>query len=239
MSGAQYRFNYKGEISSQVGNRYVGPNCGFAASPEVSPGATVGTLQTGYPYVQASRQDKEQGMHRRVATCPTALDPASPPRWAPALPHALQLWTLPPYRGGLWCCHVPYGSKAHLAAEAGFGAATCPVAPNLAILLRWAPALPHVQWLRTSPPYQGALQRCYASNGFGPHLPAEVGSRAVACPMTPDPASWLGRVSVLPRVPWFPVGRGPQIYKGLASLAMRLGTHVPKARPHVFEAPDT
>jgi hypothetical protein len=35
------------------------------------------------------------------------------------------------------------------------------------------------------------------------------------------------------------VGHGPQIYKGLVSLAMRLTTHVPKARSYVFYALDT
>jgi hypothetical protein len=34
---------------SRAEKRYVGPTCGFAASPEVGLGATVGTLQTGYP----------------------------------------------------------------------------------------------------------------------------------------------------------------------------------------------
>jgi hypothetical protein len=36
---------------SQAGRRYDGPICGFAISPEVGLGATVGTLQTGYPRV--------------------------------------------------------------------------------------------------------------------------------------------------------------------------------------------
>jgi hypothetical protein len=44
---------------SCVGKKDVGPNCGFAASPEVSLGATVGTLQIGYPRVQATCQDEE------------------------------------------------------------------------------------------------------------------------------------------------------------------------------------
>jgi hypothetical protein len=56
---------------------------------EVGPGASVGTLQTGYPHIQA--QDKRQG-GVRVPTCPKALAPASrlgaapgPPR-VPAAP---------------------------------------------------------------------------------------------------------------------------------------------------------
>jgi hypothetical protein len=88
-------------------------------------------------------------------------------------------------------------------------AATCPTTPNLTTLPRWAPALPYVKWLWTSPPYRGGLQRCHVSNGFGPHLPAEVGSAVATCSMALDPASLPGRVLVLPRVPRFPVGRGP------------------------------
>jgi hypothetical protein len=44
--------------NSHVGKRDVGPTCGFVASPELGPEVTVGTLQTGYPRVQASSQDK-------------------------------------------------------------------------------------------------------------------------------------------------------------------------------------
>jgi hypothetical protein len=48
----------KQKVDNRVGRRRVGPTCGFIASPEVGPGATVGTVQTGYPYIQASSQDK-------------------------------------------------------------------------------------------------------------------------------------------------------------------------------------
>jgi hypothetical protein len=68
--------------------------------------------------------NKEQGMHPRAASCPTTPDPASLLRWAPALSRALQLRTPPPYRGGLRCCYVPYGSEPYLPAEVGPGAAT-------------------------------------------------------------------------------------------------------------------
>jgi hypothetical protein len=49
------------------------------------------------------------------------------------------------------CIHVPYGSRPRLAAEVGFGVATCPVALDLASLLRWASMLPCVLWFQTSP----------------------------------------------------------------------------------------
>jgi hypothetical protein len=46
----------------QRGKRDVGPTRGFTASPEVGPGATVGTLQTRYPRVQVLGQDKRRDM---------------------------------------------------------------------------------------------------------------------------------------------------------------------------------
>jgi hypothetical protein len=46
----------------------IGPTCGFAASPDVGPGAFVGTLKTGYLHIQALSQDKELGVHPRAVT---------------------------------------------------------------------------------------------------------------------------------------------------------------------------
>jgi hypothetical protein len=54
------------------------------------------------------------------------------------------------------------------------------------------------------------------SHSPGPHLPAEVGSNAVTCPMA----------LVLPRT-----------QKGLGAPGMQLGSHVSKARSRVTEAP--
>jgi hypothetical protein len=48
-------------------------------------------------------------------------------------------------------CHMLYGSGPRLPVELGSNAATCPMAPDLASQLRWAPTLPRVIWLRTSP----------------------------------------------------------------------------------------
>jgi hypothetical protein len=62
---------------------------------------TVGTLQTGYPYVQASSQDKARGVQPHAAMCPTASDPASQPRWGLRLPRVQHLQNLPPSQGGL------------------------------------------------------------------------------------------------------------------------------------------
>jgi hypothetical protein len=63
-----------------------------------------------------------------AAMCPTALDHTSPLRWALALALVLWLRTSPPGRGGLWCCHVSYGSGPRLPIEVGSGTAMCPVA---------------------------------------------------------------------------------------------------------------
>jgi hypothetical protein len=46
------------KVDNRAGRQRVSPTCGFVASPEMGPGATVGTLQTMYPYIQASSQDK-------------------------------------------------------------------------------------------------------------------------------------------------------------------------------------
>jgi hypothetical protein len=42
-----------------VGRQKIGPTCGFAASPKVGPVASVDTLKTGYPRIQALSEDKE------------------------------------------------------------------------------------------------------------------------------------------------------------------------------------
>jgi hypothetical protein len=46
------------KVDNRARHRRVGPTCGFVASSEVGLGASIGTLQTGYPYIQASSQDK-------------------------------------------------------------------------------------------------------------------------------------------------------------------------------------
>jgi hypothetical protein len=56
---------------------------------------SVGILQTGYSCVQASSQDKGQGVHPHVATRPVAPDLVQPQWWAPMLPRVAQLRTLP------------------------------------------------------------------------------------------------------------------------------------------------
>jgi hypothetical protein len=127
-------------------------------------------------------------------TCPMTSDPT---------------WLL----GGLWCCHRSYGTRPHLPTEVSSGATTCPTAPNPTFLPRWAPALPCIPWHRTPPPCWGGLWSYHMSYGSGPHLPTEVGSNPIACPMALDLASRPGRVPVLPCVPQFPMRHGPQIYK--------------------------
>jgi hypothetical protein len=107
-------------------------------------------------------------------------------------------------------CHLPYGSKPYLPAEVGSGAAMCHMALNLASRLRWAPVLPCVLWLRTSPPGKGGLRRCHVSYGSGPRLPEEVGSGATKYPMALDLTSRLRWASALPRIQRFLVGHGPQ-----------------------------
>jgi hypothetical protein len=108
-----------------------------------------------------------------------------------------------------------------LPVEAGSGAATCPTAPDSASLLGRAPVLLRVTQLRTPSPNSGGLWCCHVPHDTGPYLSAREGFDAVMCPVT------LRGLRAL------------RIKKGLAVLPMRLGSRVSKARPHVFETPDT
>jgi hypothetical protein len=127
------------------------------------PWAPVGTMQTGYPCIQTSSQDKEQGVHPRTAMCSVAPD-LTPCRRGlrcchvscssgPHLPIEVSLlcvprpWSSPPCRGGLQRCHMSCSSGPLLPAKEGSGATVCPTAPDLASLLGWAPALPCAPWL--------------------------------------------------------------------------------------------
>jgi hypothetical protein len=83
-------------------------------------------------------------MQPRAATHPTAPDPVSPLRRAPALPQVLWLWTSPPFWGGLRRCHVSRGSGPLLPTVESSGAAMCPMASDLASLPGRASVLPHV-----------------------------------------------------------------------------------------------
>jgi hypothetical protein len=111
-------------------------------------------------------------------------------------------------------------SGPHLPAEAGSSATTCPTAPNLASLSGWVLALPHVLYLRASPPGQGGLRCCRVSHGSRPRLTTGVGSGAATWPTT---LCW----------PW-----ASDINKGLAGLAMQLSSRVSKACSRVSKASD-
>jgi hypothetical protein len=55
----------------------VGPTHGFTASPKVGPGATIDTLQTGFPCIQALSWDKGQDVRSCTPVCLVTLDPDS------------------------------------------------------------------------------------------------------------------------------------------------------------------
>jgi hypothetical protein len=123
--------------NSRAGKRYVGPTYGFVASPEVDPGGTVGTLQTGYPVCKLQVKTSSRAcMH--MLQC---------------VPH---LRTSPPCQGGLLCCLVSCGPKPRLLDEVSSDGATCPSAPNLASLSRLALVLPRAPWLWALPPREGS-----------------------------------------------------------------------------------
>jgi hypothetical protein len=119
------------------------------------------------------------------------------------LPHALWLRISHPYQGGLRHCHVSYGSRPHVLVEVGSDTGMCPAILDLTSRLRWAPMLPHVLWLRTSPLGWGGLWRYHMSHASRLHLPAEVGCDTAMCPMALDLASRLWWPPVLWRVQWF------------------------------------
>jgi hypothetical protein len=105
--------------------------------------AEVGSGATMCPMALDPHLLIEQGSG--AAMYPTAPNPATPQGRALALPHILWLQTPPPYRGGLWhchvsrgskpchptnrlwCCHVSHGSGPRLPVGEGSGAATCQV----------------------------------------------------------------------------------------------------------------
>jgi hypothetical protein len=120
------------QISSKLRRgKDIGPTCRFAASLEVGPGATIRSLQTGYPCAQdLSQVPRRQTPHSTwegcgITTCPMAL-----------APH--------PSEGGLRCHHMFCGSRpafrcgralaslcvpwhwACLPAGEGSGVTTCP-----------------------------------------------------------------------------------------------------------------
>jgi hypothetical protein len=59
---AHYHSNRQDKISEKAvwGKKDVGPTCGFAASTEVGPRATVGTMQTGFPVYKLQIKTKTE-----------------------------------------------------------------------------------------------------------------------------------------------------------------------------------
>jgi hypothetical protein len=135
----------------------------------VGPGATIGTLQTGYPYKKVLSQDKERDVHPRAATLRYRTIPSSQgglqrcqvssgsrsrlPAWDGSSVNMCPVTPDPASpMGGLYCFHVSGGSGPRLPAREGSGVATYPGALDPASLLEKVPMLPHVQWLWTPPP---------------------------------------------------------------------------------------
>jgi hypothetical protein len=118
-------------------------------------------------------------------------------------------------------------------------------------------ALPCSLQHRTLPLCQGGLRRYHESRSTGPHFHVRDGSGATMCTMALYPASLLGSALVPPCFPWLwtlppcwegsgaatrpVVPYGPwasSIKKSLASLPMKLGSCVSKARMRDSKAPD-
>jgi hypothetical protein len=105
------------------GERMLAPPTGSQPLPGWAERATVSTLRTGYPHVQASSQDN--GSHllaegsSEAAMCPCGSGSNPWLGAAPGPPHA------PATRGssGATTCHLI--SSTHLLAQSSSGAATC------------------------------------------------------------------------------------------------------------------
>jgi hypothetical protein len=128
-------------------------------------------------------------VHPCTTTYPIAPDHTSLPRWAPALPYVPRPRTSPLYQGGLWHCHVSRSPRPHPQTEVGSCATTCPAAPDLSPLPRWALALPRVREPWTSPPCRGGLRRFHVSHSSGLYLPE---GRALVLPCVPRPLVGCG-----------------------------------------------
>jgi hypothetical protein len=128
----------------------------------VGPGATVSTLKTGYPRIQALSQGKEQGIYPCAATQAVALGLASLLRWALALSRVLQLQLPLPSPGHLRGCHMSCGSVSRCQPGA-------------------APGPPRVLWLQLPLPSPGQLQGRHVSCGLSSRCPARGSSETATC----------------------------------------------------------
>jgi hypothetical protein len=149
----------KYEIQKKLrGKMYVGPTYGFAASPKVGPGATVGTPRTRYLRVQALRRARRELVQSH--------------RGARVLPHIPWHQLPPPSFGRLGCHHTSHGASSCLSARGSSGAAMRPMRPAPASRLEAAQVLPRVLWHQLLPPSLGQLGCHHTSRGISSCLPA-------------------------------------------------------------------
>jgi hypothetical protein len=151
MVEAHYHTNSQDQISEMLcGEKDVGPTYVFTASPDMGPGATIGTMQTEHPVymLQAKTKGKAYAYTLPCATvalepisllregsnavtCPEALNHASSSRRCLALPRVLRLRTQPHHPGGVRRCHASLGTGPRLTAKEGSSADTRPLALDL------------------------------------------------------------------------------------------------------------
>jgi hypothetical protein len=99
------------------------------------------------------RPSPPAGVGSGADMCQVALEAASQLGWAPVLQRVLRPRILPPCWGGLRHHHVSCGLRPCLPTRVGSGTTTCPMAPDPASLLGWAPVPPRVLRPRTLLPY--------------------------------------------------------------------------------------
>jgi hypothetical protein len=143
----------------------------FTTSPEVGPGATVGTLRTRYPRVQVLGQDRRRDMQ---ITCPYA--------WlTSACPCVLRTQLPLPSPGQLRDRHVSGRPSSRCPARGSSGAATCSVDPAPAAQPGAAPGPPRLQRHQLPLPSPGQLWGRHVSCGLSSRCPARGSSRAATC----------------------------------------------------------
>jgi hypothetical protein len=198
MAEAHYHTNSQDQISEMLcGERDVGPTCAFTTSPDMGPGATIGTMQTEHPayMLQAKTKGKAYAYALPCATvalepisllregsnaitCPEALNPASSSRRCLALPRVLRLRTQPHHPGGVRRCHASLGTRPRLTAKEGSSADTRPSALDLIS------------------PKRGGLRCLHMSHGSLRAIEIKKGLAVTACNKT---HVFLRHARVLPR----------------------------------------
>jgi hypothetical protein len=123
------------EKKKLLGEKDVGPTCGFTASPKVGPGPLLISCEPSTLTYMLQAKTKGKACthalpHATAASKPTSLlsegssattctrapEPAPLPRRGLTLPRVPSLWTSHLYLWGVWRCHISQGSGPRISA---------------------------------------------------------------------------------------------------------------------------